>query len=55
MYSARIYRPSVCENKPKHSFPVSENERFGFVFAKTGSINLGTGVREKMEKWMRFC
>ncbi len=27
---------------PKRSFSMSENERFGLVFAKTGSINSGT-------------
>ncbi len=36
---ARIYRSSFCKNKP-----IIENERFGFVFAKTGSINSGTVV-----------
>ncbi len=46
--SARIYRPSFCENKPKRSFSVIENERFGLVFAKTGSINSGTGVKKAL-------
>ncbi len=32
-----IYRPSFCENKP--NVRTTENERFGLVFAKTGSIN----------------
>jgi hypothetical protein len=36
---ARIYRPSFRQNKPKRSFSVIENERFGLVFAKTRSIN----------------
>jgi len=40
--SARIYRPSIGENKPQRSFSVIENERFGQVFPKTGSINSGT-------------
>jgi hypothetical protein len=33
-YSARTYRPSFRENKPK-------TEGFGIDFAKTGSINSG--------------
>jgi hypothetical protein len=39
----RIFRPSFREN-PKRSFSVIENERFGLVFAKTGSLNSGTGI-----------
>jgi hypothetical protein len=31
------------KTSPKRSFSVMENERFGLVFAKTGSINSGTG------------
>jgi hypothetical protein len=30
---------------PKRSLSVIENKRFGLVFAKTGSINSGTGCR----------
>jgi hypothetical protein len=41
-HSARIYRPSFRENKLKRYFSIIENERFGLVFAKTGSINSGT-------------
>ncbi len=40
---ARIYRPSFHKNKPKRSFSVIQNERFGLVFAKTRSIISGTG------------
>ncbi len=40
--NGRIYRPSFCENKSKSLFSMSENERFGLVFTKTGSINSGT-------------
>ena len=32
------------KTSPKCSYSVTENERFGLVFAKTGSINSGTGV-----------
>ncbi len=31
------------KTSPKRSFSVMQNERLGLVFAKTGSINLGTG------------
>jgi hypothetical protein len=33
-----------AKTSPKRSFSVIENERFGLVFAKTGSINSGTGL-----------
>ncbi len=46
----RIYSPSFLENKPKPPVSISENERFGLVFAKTGSINSGTGKIS----WIRF-
>ncbi len=35
--------PVFAKTSPKRSFSMSENERFGLVFAKTGSINSGTG------------
>jgi hypothetical protein len=31
------------KTSPKGSFSITENERFGLVFAKTGSVNSGTG------------
>jgi hypothetical protein len=34
--------PVFAKTSPKRSFPMIENERFGLVFARTGSINLGT-------------
>ncbi len=34
--------PFFGKTSPKRSFSVTENERFGLVFAKTGSINSGT-------------
>ncbi len=35
--------PRISEKKPKRSYSVIENERFGLVFTKTGSIISGTG------------
>jgi hypothetical protein len=35
--------PVFAKTRPKRSFPVIENERFGLVFAKTRSINSDTG------------
>jgi hypothetical protein len=62
--SARIYRPSIHENKPKTLVSVIENERYGRVFAKTGSIISGTGppypnprfgcVRTKLFKYLKL-
>jgi hypothetical protein len=37
--------PVFAKTSPKRSFLVIENERFRLVFAKTGSINSGTGPR----------
>ncbi len=37
--------PVFAKTSPKRSFSVIENERFGLVFAKTGSIISGTGER----------
>jgi hypothetical protein len=35
--------PVFAKTSLKRSFSASENERFGLVFAKTGSLNSGTG------------
>jgi hypothetical protein len=35
--------PVVTKTSPKRSFSVIENERYGLVFAKTGSVNSGIG------------
>jgi hypothetical protein len=35
-----------AKTSPKRSFCMTENERFGLVFVKTGSINSGTGCRD---------
>jgi hypothetical protein len=36
--------PLFAKASPKRSFSMTENDRFGLVFAKTGSIKSGTGV-----------
>ncbi len=36
--------PAFAKTSPKRSFSKSENNRFGLVLAKTGSINSGIGV-----------
>ena len=36
--------PVFAKTSPKRSFCMSENERFGLVFVKTGSVNSDTGV-----------
>jgi hypothetical protein len=36
--------PVFTKTSPKRSFSMSENERFGLVFAKTGSIISGTAI-----------
>jgi hypothetical protein len=38
-----IIDPVFAKISPKRSFCMTENERFGLVFGKTGSINSGTG------------
>ncbi len=39
--------PVFAKTSPKSLFLMTENERFGLVFAKTGSINSGTETVEK--------
>jgi hypothetical protein len=34
-----------AKTSTKRWFSMTENERFGLVFAKTGSINSGTGIK----------
>ncbi len=41
---AEFTDPVFAKTSPKRSFSVIENQRFGLVFAKTGSINSGTGA-----------
>jgi hypothetical protein len=43
MSSAPVIKDTVfAKTSPKRSFPMTEYERFGLVFVKTGSINSGT-------------
>ncbi len=42
-----IIDPVFAKTCPKRSFCMTEDERFGLVFVKTGSINSGTGGRLK--------
>ncbi len=42
---ARKKDPVFAKTSPKRSFSMSENERFGLVFAKTGLINAGSGLK----------
>jgi hypothetical protein len=37
--------PVFAKTSPKRSFSMTEKERFGLAFAKSGSINSGTGVQ----------
>jgi hypothetical protein len=36
--------PVFAKTSPKQSFCMSENDRFGLVFPKSGSINSGTSI-----------
>ncbi len=42
-----IMDPVFAKTSQNARFLLSENERFGLVFVKTGSINLGTGRYER--------
>jgi hypothetical protein len=50
-----IIDPVFAKTRPKHSFCMTENERFGLVFVKTGSINSGTGDFKCREVKTGFC
>ena len=39
-----IIDPVFAKTSPKRSFCMTENERIGLVFVKTGSMNSGTGL-----------
>ncbi len=41
-----IIDPVFAKTSQNAGFLLSENERFGLVFVKTGSINSGTGVQK---------
>jgi hypothetical protein len=42
--------PVFTKTSPKRSFSVIQNERFGLVFAKTGSIISGTVGNSALDK-----
>ncbi len=42
-----IIDPVFAKTSPKRSFCMTENERIGLIFVKTGSINSGTGLFDK--------
>ncbi len=46
---SEIIDPVFTKTSPKRSFCMTENERFGLVFTKTGSINSGTGLEERTD------
>ncbi len=51
--------PVFTKTSPKRSFSVTQNERLGLVFAKTGSIILGTElihfiISEKLSNNRKF-
>ncbi len=43
-----IIDPVFAKTSQNARFLLSENERFGLVFVKTGSINSGTGCFEEL-------
>ncbi len=43
-----IIDPVFAKISQNARFLLSENERFGLVFVKTGSINSGTGINESL-------
>jgi hypothetical protein len=43
-----IIDPVFMKTSQNARFLLSENERFGLVFVKTGSINSGTGAKRKI-------
>ncbi len=46
--------PVFAKTSPKRSFSVIKIERFGLVFAKTGSINSGTGIDSQPAGWQEY-
>ncbi len=50
-----IIDPVFAKTSQNARFLLSENERFGLVFVKTGSINSGTGkpaISKIMKEWL---
>ncbi len=50
----QIIDPVFAKTSQNARFLLSENERFGLVFVKTGSINSGTGFHENNPKTLVF-
>ncbi len=49
-----IIDPVFAKTSQNARFLLSENERFGLVFVKTGSINSGTEEEQTVEKTCRL-
>jgi hypothetical protein len=47
-----IIDPVFAKTSQNARFLLSENERFGLVFVKTGSINSGTSVKTSPQKYV---
>jgi hypothetical protein len=45
--SAEFIDPVFAKTCPKRSISMTANDRFGLVFAITGSINTGAGVKKE--------
>jgi hypothetical protein len=45
----KIIDPVFAKTSQNARFLLSENERFGLVFVKTGSINSGTGLHKRLK------
>ncbi len=50
-----IIDPVFAKTSWKRSFSMTENERFGLVFVKTGAINSGTGLRYTVQYIKHRC
>jgi hypothetical protein len=50
-----IIDPVFAKSSQNARFLLSENERFGLVFVKTGSINSGTGLWSADEACILYC
>jgi hypothetical protein len=49
-----IIDPAFAKANPKRSFSIIENECFGLVVAKTGSINSGTLLFYSAFQWLGY-
>jgi hypothetical protein len=50
-----IIDPVFAKTSQNARFLLSENERFGLVFVKTGSINSGTDLCKTTISWTAPC